>query len=309
MLAVAAFACGPVGAAPTTFAPALRAVLAGFGADTAKDRAAIDAYIAAHPKDGDGYAVRCGLIFEFQSNDPDARKAGAADCGKALQLAPDSSFVHVTIANVLYDAGNVKGSLQEYSRAIALGETRFGVFWKRCDAERRTGDFVAAKADCDRQIELTPGSYPALYSRGVLEDAQKNYESALVDFDTALAMEPKNIDALYWRGIAFEGLQRYQEAEADYSQALKLGDQSADTRYHRGNVYMALKRYQDAANDYATAMLQYTVMHLTDRAKAMRDLVIKAASLEKSASPSPTPSPAPHPSVSRLPYRVLEYAR
>jgi tetratricopeptide (TPR) repeat protein len=244
---------------------------------TAADVAAADAYVAAHPDDGNGFAVRCGFESAV-SNDERQRQKALADCKTALQLAPQSGFVHYEYADVLYDDEQWTDSLKEYTAALELGETGRGIYWKRCDAYRRTGDLDAALHDCDAEVART-GSFYGYYTRGRLNVERKDYAHAIQDLTTALASMPQSINALYWRGTAYLQSSDPQKADRDFTQAIALGDTSPDTYYWRGWARLNLHEKAKTREDWETALKGYRESGMPFQAGQVQALLTKIDTL------------------------------
>jgi len=256
-----------------TLSPALEAIID--KADTDGDSATVDtisAYITAHPEEGDAYAVRCEIYQELDKKSNDY-SVGLDDCKTAANLAPNSAFVHYAYGDALYDLGQFKNSLAEYSTAIDLGQNDRGIYWKRCDAYRRTGDLDSALKDCNRQIELTPNNFDALNERGVLDVARKDYTGAIGDLTAALKRKPHAIDTLYWRGIAYLGLDVPNLADADLTQCIELGDTSPDTYMNRGWARVGLHEKDAALADWQKADADYHAAGLGLQASIVEALI------------------------------------
>jgi tetratricopeptide (TPR) repeat protein len=172
----------------------------------------IDAYVALHPADGVGFAVRCLLYEETALSQGRDASPAFADCEKAVQLSPQAPLVYLFVGDALYDQGHFAESLANYTKAVNLGQTDRGMFWKRCDAYRRVGNLDMALLDCDRQLALTPNTFYALYTRGRLEVARKQYAESLKDLAQVLAIH-QDINALYWSGVANLEIGNYQSAD------------------------------------------------------------------------------------------------
>jgi len=252
-----------------------------------------DTYVAAHPNDGDGYAVRCEIDASLAMQQNTDNSQAMADCQKGMTLSPQSAFTFYAAADVLYDAGKFQDSLTQYSRAVSLGMADRGIFWKRCDAYRRTGDLDAALRDCLRQISLTPDVFEARYALGRLQVARNDDAAGVHNLNAALEIRADDIDALYWRATAYAHQKDFKDAEADFSACIEHGDDSADTYLSRGMVRRSLGRTADALADFQEALKRYTA------ANDSRQIALVTAQIAylqaNAASPSPTPPLADFP--------------
>lgn len=244
----------------------------------------LDAYVAAHPDNGIGYALRCFVKEETALRaGADASKA-FADCDKALELSPKSPIVFLAVGDALYDQGRFAESLVAYTKSVDLGQTDRGIFWKRCDAYRRTGQLDKALADCDREVGLNPHSFYAQYTRGRLQVARGQYAEALVNLNAAIAIK-REANGLYWRGEANLALKNFPAAEADFSECIDLGDRSGDTYFARARARTALGR-ADAVNDYRSAASAFRTEGQTERAAEAERLAQGNSAPQPSSSPT-----------------------
>ncbi len=269
-------ACTLPAVAQTTLPPALEPALHITDRGPSLERALsiANAYVAAHPQDGDGFAVRC-ILREVQASSRGTDTSQAlSDCRNAVSLSPRSAFAHSAYADVLYDMDRFADSLAEYGEAISLGQTEGGIFWKRCDAYRRVGRLDEALADCNKQVALTPKSTRAYYTRGQLQVARGDFNGALADLNIALTdlQGPSYIDALFWRGEAYASIGKYQLADADFSSAIAAGDKSPDSYFQRGQVRRNLNLLPQANADLRKAADLYRALGMTQQARRAETL-------------------------------------
>lgn len=195
------------------------------------------------------YTLRCFIYTKLQRYD-DAKP----DCAKAVQLEPSFSFAHKTRGDLLYDSGDVQGSLKEYDTYLALKPDDAAGYWRRCDARRRLGDWTGAQADCDKAIAGLPNDPSVRVSRGRIELQNKQFDKAYADFDSAVTGQPDSTVPLYWRGYTALQLKRYDQAVADFSAGIKMGDEAPDTYSNRALAYVALGKKDLARADYEKAI-------------------------------------------------------
>jgi tetratricopeptide (TPR) repeat protein len=84
-------------------------------------------------------------------------------------------------------------------------------------------DYVAARADFERAIEVDPALGEGWINRGAVDIIQKHYQDGIADIDKGLALgteEPAK--AYYNRAVAYEGIDDEKSAYLDYQQALTL---------------------------------------------------------------------------------------
>jgi len=207
--------------------------------------AALDAFIAAHPRDarafilrgdaraslGDNagalkdYNVGIGIEPEFayayvtrcetrlQMGD---EKGALADCDAAVRLDPTDPLAFEDRADVHFENGAYQRALDDYDKAVELGRSSAYLFAARCDAERLIGKRAAAKTDCDKALALDPKSRRGLWARGRLALAESRYTDGLGDLNAYIAQSPDaSTTAYYFRGLAYNRLNSYRLALED----------------------------------------------------------------------------------------------
>ena len=286
VLAVAAFlATALPGFAQTALSPELQPLVQALRSGKADSTtvAAAKAYVDANPKDGNGYALVCALIVAENNRRGSAGKAVGPICNKAIELAPESAFANASMADFTYNVVDTAASIPYYSKAIALGMTDDGIFWKRCDAYRLSGNLDAAQLDCKKQIELTPDSFPARYAYGHLQYTRKNYDDAIGYLTSALSLNPTDINALYWRALAYATTGKYPEAIADLTACIINGDTSPDTYFVRGLTLRQDSKPVAGDADLQKALVGYRASGETERANKVQALLAEAPRPEPSA--------------------------
>jgi tetratricopeptide (TPR) repeat protein len=86
-----------------------------------------------------------------------------------------------------------------------------------------------ALADCNKALELKPGTTDPLETRGFLYYRTGNYAGAIADATAALAIDPKDVDALYIRGLAKKKSADAKGGNADIAAANAIDKKIAKT--------------------------------------------------------------------------------
>ena len=253
---------------------------------------AADRYVAAHPNDGDGFAVRCILDYYDSKTRGGDNSNALADCRRGVSLSPKSGFAHAALGDQLFETSDFKGALSEYSVAISLGETSRGIFWKRCDTYRQLGDLDAALKDCDKQLDLNPDNLAARYTRALVRFEQADYSGALADLNDVLTTDSRFADAFFLRGETDGALGKYPQAEADLTMAIDLGASSAEAYFARGLVRRNLGLTASAIADLEKAEAGYRALHADARVTATEKLIAEIRS--STSTPASMRMPAPN---------------
>ena len=129
------------------------------------------------------------------------------DFDAALALSPDNPDVLIRRGDAQVRLRRFDDAVQSYSRAIALDRRSAVAYEKLCRVETILGrDLAAARADCDRALELAPrgtaSTASLLQTRGLLFLKLGVPTLAVTAYDEVLALDPNDALALYGRGVA-----------------------------------------------------------------------------------------------------------
>jgi tetratricopeptide (TPR) repeat protein len=206
---------------------------------------ALDAFLAAHPRDARALVLRGDSKADLGDN-AEALK----DYNSAIKIAPEYQYAYVTrcetrlqlddIAGALTDCDNAirldatdplayedRGDVQfarsaytlarsDYDRAVELGRKSAYLFAARCDTERLVDMRDRAKTDCEKALALDPKSRRGLWARGRLALVETRYTDGIADFNAYIAQNPKASDtAYYFRGLAYNRINSYRLALED----------------------------------------------------------------------------------------------
>jgi tetratricopeptide (TPR) repeat protein len=115
----------------------------------------------------------------------------------ALSIFPDSGFLHVVRANVLFAMGRLSDSEQEYLAGVALDPNEFT--WSAlASTYRKRGRTPAAIAAIEHAADVSPRPQIQFLNLGYayLETRPKQPEAALEAFDQAVRSAPRNMRAI-----------------------------------------------------------------------------------------------------------------
>jgi len=87
----------------------------------------------------------------------------------------------------------------------------------------RRQNFVAARRDLDRAVQVGPTLGEAFVNRGAAMIGQRDYAQALSNIDQGLGLSPQEPEKAYFnRALAYEGLGDMKRAYFDYLKASEL---------------------------------------------------------------------------------------
>ncbi|HEY4440806.1 MAG TPA: tetratricopeptide repeat protein [Candidatus Elarobacter sp.] len=207
--------------------------------------AALDAYLAARPRDARALALRgdakanlgqnAEALLDYNSAlkiDPeyqyayvtrcetrlqlDDLKGALDDCDEAIRLDAKDALAYEDRADVRFQREAYRSALDDYNRAIELGRSSAYVFAARCDTERIVGDRDRARADCEHALQVDPKSRRGLWARARLAIVTERYTDAIGDLNAYILQNPTaSTTAYYFRGLSYSRLKSYRLALDD----------------------------------------------------------------------------------------------
>jgi Tfp pilus assembly protein PilF len=177
----------------------------------------------------------------------------------ASRLGPRRSaffgFVAITLCGCSFDLGSLSSApgKEAYPKA-ASGSSGAQADTARGQALVRSGKSEEALAEFDKAIALNPHNAHALYSRGLLYQAEKQHQLAIDDFSSASGLTPQWADPLLGRAQSYLALDKAKEAAADLDEAVQADPQNAQIWTARGLAYERLGDNNKAANSYGRAI-------------------------------------------------------
>ncbi|MBW4493154.1 MAG: tetratricopeptide repeat protein [Oscillatoria princeps RMCB-10] len=163
-------------------------------------------------------------------------------------IAPPEDFV--SRGQRLANAGNYRGAIAEYNKALESNANNFEAYYRRGEAYYWLKDFQAAIADFDRVLRLNSNNALAYHWRGFVRAELKDYQAALSDYNEAIRLNPNDAAAHNNRGLARFYLRDYQAAISDYSEAILLNPNYPEAYNNRGNARFNLGDNQAAISDF-----------------------------------------------------------
>ena len=202
------------------------------------------------------------------------------DYGQALSVsAEDAVNIYNSIGAVKVGQGDYKGSVEDYTKAIELGNDLS--YYNRGVAEYLDGDYKSAVSDLDISLKKHPEMIVASTYKKMAEwkmkdnytpDAQKEelsrkyYEAGkkyLYDskFDEAADMLDKSVElypytpaAYQYRGIAYLQTKKYEEAVKDFNLYLDFSPDDTGVYQNRGIAKMNAHDAEGAIEDFTQAV-------------------------------------------------------
>ncbi len=187
-----------------------------------------------------------------------------------------------------HNHGDVDGSIDSYTRALAANPSLAPAYARRGRAYRTKGNLEKALTDLDHAINmnsLDPWSrrerghvhmarsdwqdaiadysvaiqqdvtdHMSVYNRGIAELQAGKLDAAIADFTQNLKMNPENAPAYANRGVAFNRKGDPTRAQADFYQALRLNPKNTAAYTERARLFAAAKDWTAAIKDLSAAI-------------------------------------------------------
>jgi tetratricopeptide (TPR) repeat protein len=170
--------------------------------------------------------------------------------------APKADDYYVS-GNNKRDAGDFRGALADFNRAIAINPKYVGAYNNRgLLRSQQLGDPQGALADYNQALKIDPQDAIVYNNRGTLKTEKLNdSRGAMMDFNRSIAINPRLATAYNNRGFLKEKLKDFRGALADYNKAIEINPQSASSYHNRGHLKLfGLDDVQGALSDLNKAI-------------------------------------------------------
>ena len=146
--------------------------------------------------------------------------------------------------------GRHVAALAEIDSGIELSPRYDEAFRLRGRTRVGLREFQAAIDDYSHAVSLNPRSAAAFSNRGVAFGHIRDFDKALADFNTAIRLEPLNPDFHVDRGVAYVNQGLFPKALADFSRAIELDPAGAPAYANKALLYENLQRWEEALETY-----------------------------------------------------------
>jgi tetratricopeptide (TPR) repeat protein len=170
--------------------------------------------------------------------------------------APKADDYYVS-GNNKRDAGDFRGALADFNRAIAINPRYVSAYNNRGFLKtEQLGDPQGALADYNQALEIDPQDAVVYSNRGTLKTEKlKDFRGAMIDFNRSIAINPRLSQPYNNRGFLKEKLNDFSGALADYNKAIEINPQSDSGYHNRGHLKLfKLDDVQGALVDFNKAI-------------------------------------------------------
>ena len=171
---------------------------------------------------------------------------------RAIELAPERAAYYESRAILEIDTRNFVGARRDLDRAIELGNRPYLRFLRGLLA-CQLGEFAASLADFDVAIEGLPENGQFYRGRSLARSKVGLRSAALADAERLVALEPQVGTSYYARGIALLAFSRFEAAIADFTKAIELRPEAVYSYLARADAYQRTGQTARAEADRETA--------------------------------------------------------
>lgn len=196
------------------------------------------------------YYERGNVLFDQGDN-----KAAIADYTQSVELDPTNSraFNNRALANVAL--GQTDQALADYTAAIKIDPTYVRAYQNRIRLLEQLGFLKSVAANYGELARLDPkNAADYLYRQGSALHSLRDFAGARKAYDAALAANPEQVDALYERGLLSFAEGNPTAAIDDLDRAIRLSPRAANAFYARGHAREALGDHNAAIADFSQAL-------------------------------------------------------
>jgi tetratricopeptide (TPR) repeat protein len=135
-------------------------------------------------------------------------------------------------------------------RALKASEYQFLSAAKRGPVYEKRKEFVKAREEYQKALEIRPRDTNALYNLANSYILEKRFAESIVYYNEVLAVNPHHVDALYNAAVAFEELHQMEAAVDYYRRAIALQPAAIDVRYRLGMIFQKQNKCQQSAEQF-----------------------------------------------------------
>ena len=206
--------------------------------------------------DGDTYSLFLQARHTINQRTYESLLRGEELIDEAIRIDPDYAPAWVLKANIHSQQADVGARLpndafplarQAVDRALELDPESSAAHALSGDIKiSYERDFVGAKADFDRALELDPFDVDALYQTGVYYAFVGDFEKALELAFRAHDLDPLHMPNHSTLGYVYNVLGRYEEAEAIMRKRIEIAPESFGSYAYLAHTFFFRERYEEA---------------------------------------------------------------
>jgi tetratricopeptide (TPR) repeat protein len=166
----------------------------------------------------------------------------------------DNQVYMKLLAKAQMESGNPAGASVTYGVLIGKGVADAGLFYRRAECYRKTGEYDKALSNLGKYLELYPENREALSLAGKTAAESGDNLRAIGYFSENLRMHPNDPVCYVDRANAYFVSRTWKNAVTDFTMALDLRPDDPDVWLNKGIAQLSLGRSEDACHDFRKAL-------------------------------------------------------
>jgi len=173
---------------------------------------------------------------------------------EAIKLTPNNAKLYRKKGYCLLMSGASKEAVENYDKAMALGDTSVGNLTNKSAALIQQRKYQEAFEETTIALSREDGKIAENYHHlcGALSGLEK-FRDAIVACDKAIALEPRYAQIRNTRALVLYNLKQYEEALIEISTAIELNSYIPEQYYSKGIILNRLHREQEALEMFQKA--------------------------------------------------------
>jgi tetratricopeptide (TPR) repeat protein len=179
------------------------------------------------------------------------REMAVADLERAVELAPGTARVYVTIGRLHgLPGGSREKAVKALTKAIELKDEDASLMQRALVLRAELSDDAAQRlADLNAAAELDPKDTDVLQLRGAYYLDQRKLDEAINDFNEAIKLAPEDARSYHALGIAQLMQEKLDDAIVSFTKAIELAPENTDYLAQRARTYSAKQDVKAAVAD------------------------------------------------------------
>ena len=168
----------------------------------------------------------------------------------AIELDPDSAFLHASLAEVKFKIGQVQEALEYIDKAIKLDPSYRPPYLVAGSVMAASGKDAEAVVYLRKAVELDPAKEDAYFQLAVSLTRLFEYEEAVSTLKALIKINSDSVLGYYYLGKTYGQMKLYREAVGYFSKTLELRPDFDQAAIDMAAAYEALGDYDKAIEIY-----------------------------------------------------------
>jgi len=163
------------------------------------------------------------------------------------QTKSKDAGVYSNLGNIWAIRGNIKKSLEEYTKSLSLNNKSFDTYLDRAITYSRMGIYDSAMRDFNHAYKLDSTNQKLFEQRGyTLLNGVKDFKAALADYNRLINIDPTNMEYYRYRGLAQLNIGDLKDAMDDFTKVINANPKDMECLYFISFAYNKLKSFSKA---------------------------------------------------------------